>query len=87
MRSNKNVSTEEFRDAQAGAISASPSHEEIAVNAYGLWVARGDGPGSAEEDWLEAERRLRAEQPSSQQKTSETGIPTRGQRAISAIVS
>ena len=35
-----------------------PSHEDIAVLAYALWVARGCGDGRAEEDWLEAEREL-----------------------------
>ena len=35
------------------------SHEDIARLAYTLWEARGGGQGSADEDWLEAERQLR----------------------------
>jgi hypothetical protein len=37
----------------------SPTHEEIALRAWQLAQARGDGPGSPEEDWLQAERELR----------------------------
>jgi hypothetical protein len=36
-----------------------PTHEEIALRAWQLSQARGDGPGSPEEDWLQAERELR----------------------------
>jgi len=32
--------------------------EEIAELAYRRWLTRGCPPGSAEEDWLEAEREL-----------------------------
>ena len=35
-----------------------PSREEISRLAYALWEARGSGDGSAEQDWLEAERQL-----------------------------
>ena len=37
-----------------------PSHEDIAALAHALWEARGGGDGGADEDWLEAERQLRA---------------------------
>ncbi len=33
-------------------------HEDIAAEAYAVWVARGCPTGSAVDDWLEAERRL-----------------------------
>jgi Protein of unknown function (DUF2934) len=49
--------------AESHAISAlsapAPAHDEIARLAYALWEARGDGGGSAEEDWHNAERALR----------------------------
>ena len=42
-------------------IDESPSHDEIAVLAYSYWDARGRQGGSAEEDWLQAERELRGQ--------------------------
>jgi hypothetical protein len=38
---------------------ATGSAEEIARLAYAYWEARGGHPGSAEDDWLRAERQLR----------------------------
>jgi hypothetical protein len=38
--------------------TATPSHEDIARLAYALWETRGDAPGQAEQDWLDAERQL-----------------------------
>jgi Protein of unknown function (DUF2934) len=38
----------------------SPSHEQIALHAYHLWLARGQPGGSDWDDWLEAERQLAA---------------------------
>jgi hypothetical protein len=35
-----------------------PSHEEVAVRSYELYLARGGEPGHAEEDWLRAEAEL-----------------------------
>lgn len=37
-----------------------PTHEEISRRAHELWVERGGMGGSAQEDWLRAERELRA---------------------------
>jgi len=37
-------------------------HEKISMRAYEKWVKRGRPPGSAVQDWLEAEAELRAEQ-------------------------
>jgi hypothetical protein len=37
-----------------------PSHDEIARRAYELFLARGRQHGRAQEDWLSAERELRA---------------------------
>ena len=41
-------------------------HRSIDELAYQLWQARGCPQGTAEQDWLDAERQLRAAQPSSQ---------------------
>jgi len=38
-----------------------PTPEEIAKRAHEIWLARGGGPGSDLEDWLQAERELRTE--------------------------
>ncbi|MBI1898617.1 MAG: DUF2934 domain-containing protein [Acidobacteria bacterium] len=34
-------------------------HEDIALLAYSYWEAHGGGDGSADQDWLRAERELR----------------------------
>ena len=39
-------------------VSQTPAHEDIAQLAYTLWQRRGYASGSAESDWLEAERAL-----------------------------
>lgn len=38
--------------------SVEPSFERIAQRAYELYMQRGDGEGSAEDDWLRAKREL-----------------------------
>jgi hypothetical protein len=40
--------------------AAAIDHDAIAAEAYALWAARGQQDGSDVDDWLEAERRLRA---------------------------
>lgn len=40
--------------------TTSPTHEQIAAQAYELWQARGCPEGSAEEDWFNAEKALAA---------------------------
>jgi len=45
--------TETAREENAALL-----HDEIVKLAYALWEARGGGDGFAEQDWLEAERRL-----------------------------
>ena len=37
-----------------------PTHEEIAAEAYAIYESRGGTHGQHDDDWLEAERRLRA---------------------------
>lgn len=36
-----------------------PTHEEIALRAYEIYLERGGAPGDALEDWTRAERELR----------------------------
>lgn len=44
------------------APSGEPTYEDIAVLAHSYWLERGGAPGSAEQDWLRAERELKAKQ-------------------------
>lgn len=41
-------------------VQTVPSREEIARRAYEIFVARGQAPGQELEDWLQAERELKA---------------------------
>lgn len=41
----------------------SPTHDEIARRAYGLYEQRGGGHGRDWEDWLQAELELRGNRP------------------------
>ncbi len=43
-----------------GMAKHEPTHDEIAVRAYELFLDRGGLPGHHEEDWLRAETELRA---------------------------
>ena len=63
--SNKTTSTTSQTAAAAATVMAPekvsdavPSQEEIAVQAYFYWEARGCPDGSAEDDWLRAEQEL-----------------------------
>jgi hypothetical protein len=40
-------------------FEADAHRKEIAQVAYRLWLERADGPGSPEEDWLQAEAEVR----------------------------
>jgi hypothetical protein len=44
----------------AAIVSNEPTREQIASLAYALWESRGCQGGSPEEDWINAERQLRA---------------------------
>jgi hypothetical protein len=44
----------------AASAAGTPTVEQIAHLAYAIWEARGGQGGSPEEDWLAAERQLRA---------------------------
>jgi hypothetical protein len=52
------MSSSESSSRNGPASLAAPNREEIAQLAYQLWVARGCPDGSADQDWLEAERQL-----------------------------
>jgi hypothetical protein len=62
IRTRKNVpATQAETVAQAPAVQAQqtePTYEAIAALAYSYWEARGYQGGSAEEDWLRAEREI-----------------------------
>lgn len=40
------------------AAKTAPTHEEIALRAYEIYLERGGAPGDALEDWIRAEREL-----------------------------
>lgn len=40
------------------AVKTTPTHEEIALRAYEIYLERGGAPGDALEDWTRAEREL-----------------------------
>lgn len=40
------------------AAKTAPTHEEIALRAYEIYLERGGAPGDALEDWTRAEREL-----------------------------
>ncbi len=44
----------------AAAAERAVTSEDIALLAHSYWVARGYAPGSPEQDWLRAERELKA---------------------------
>lgn len=46
-------------ESQANSSAEAPASSDIAGLAYALWKERGCPYGSAETDWLEAERKLR----------------------------
>jgi hypothetical protein len=48
------------RSVQQKTKIQDPPQQDIAKLAHSLWEERGMPDGSAEEDWIEAERRLRA---------------------------
>lgn len=47
--------------AQPATSTVKIPHEKIAMRAYEKWVQRGKKPGTAQQDWQEAEAELRAE--------------------------
>jgi hypothetical protein len=50
--------TSKAKATTAESRKRTPTHEEIAVRSYELYLARGSEPGHESEDWLQAEREL-----------------------------
>jgi hypothetical protein len=48
-----------------------PEHRSIGELAYSLWQSRGCPDGSAEQDWLDAEKQLKAAQRATDLRTTE----------------
>lgn len=48
------------RKTRAGSADKNPTSEEIQVRAYHLYLERKGAPGDPVEDWVRAERELRA---------------------------
>jgi hypothetical protein len=55
------------------AINGMDDRDEIARLAYQYYEERGDGAGSAEEDWLRAEREVRARREQAAERTRTAG--------------
>lgn len=47
---------------KAQATKTAPTHEEIALRAYEIYLERGAAPGDALQDWTRAERDLMEKQ-------------------------
>jgi len=43
---------------KAKSAKGAPTHEEIALRAYQIYLERGGSPGNELEDWTQAEREL-----------------------------
>jgi LmbE family N-acetylglucosaminyl deacetylase len=53
-----------------------PDHQSIGELAYRLWQARGSPQGTAEQDWLEAERQLTEQTPFTGQTVKNESPPS-----------
>lgn len=65
LRGNEDLTIVDFGPSEPTAITPvtfelPPTHEEIAAEAYAIYEARGGNHGQHDDDWLEAERRLKA---------------------------
>src|SRR5262249_27026226 len=54
------------------------NHERISHRAYEIYLERGGGPGSETEDWLQAERELRQQNPQRSQAVEHTALHKEG---------
>ena|SRR5438309_3367370 len=53
-----------------------PTHEQIALRAYHIYLQRGDAPGCEFEDWIEAKRQLSDEHGKSGESSNSNGHGT-----------
>ena len=53
---------------------AQPTHEQIALRAYHIFLERGSTPGNPMEDWLRAERELMESSKSSRRKPRDVAL-------------
>jgi hypothetical protein len=60
VKTSKTSAPLEVKIPAAPAAAATPPYDVIARRAYELYLARGAEPGHDAEDWLRAERELRA---------------------------
>ena len=72
IRGNEDRTIVDFGPSEPTAITPvtfelPPPHQEIEAEAYAIYEARGGTHGQHEDDWLEAERRVRA------RRTEDTG--------------
>jgi hypothetical protein len=57
-KSTRKSTVEQRVDEHRAESTRTPSHDDIAVRAYQIYLARGAPPGSDLDNWLEAERQL-----------------------------
>ncbi len=51
----------EKADPAVGRDGEAPNHDRVALLAYEIWLSRGRPHGADQDDWFEAERRLRGQ--------------------------
>lgn len=57
-KSAEGTATSKARKAAAPKAASEPSHEEIALRAYHIYLQRNGSPGNPFEDWKRAEQEL-----------------------------
>ena len=57
-KSTRKSTSKQGIDEHRTEATEAPSHDEIAVRAYEIYLARGAAPGNDLDNWLEAERQL-----------------------------
>ena len=58
-KSTRKSTAEQSVDEHGAEASLAPSHDEIAVRAYEIYLSQGTAPRNDLDNWLEAERQLR----------------------------
>jgi len=58
-KSTRKSTSKQLVDEHRTEATQAPSHDEIAMRAYEIYLARGAASGSDLDNWLEAERQLR----------------------------